>query len=131
MEEIMAQVDAQTALLPNWIHVWMNWMMAINLVSIFFVWKHKSARWVLAAFIVMMPLNFLIFHLTKNIHLLGIGHIVFWIPLLIYFFKTDFKDGLFANRTLYDIWLLLLSITFVISIVFDVRDIFLVATGTK
>ena len=127
----MAEVNAQMANVPTWVHGWMNWMMAINLVSLVFIWKHVAARWVLGAFIIMMPLNFLIFHLTHNIHLLGIGHIIFWIPLLVYFFKTEFQEGLFSNKTIYGIWLLLLSATFVISLLFDFTDIVLVLSGAK
>ena len=128
MEELDAAMKAGTSLAVQY---WMNWMLLIFASSLFFVWKDKPARVVLAAFILTMPIGFAIWSMTKNVHLLGIAHLLIWLPLLVYLYIKVIKTQEFELKSLYGVWLILLSSTILVSLVFDVRDVFLVLTGTK
>jgi CDP-diglyceride synthetase len=131
MVEIINSMNAQMANLPNPVQMWMNWMMLMFLCSILFVWKYKTARWVLASFLLSMPLAMFVYYLTNTVHLLGIVHIIIWLPLLIFIYRVDLKSESFKKMSPYGIWTLLLASTIVISLAFDVRDIYLVSIGNK
>ena len=128
MEELDAAMKAGTS---QAVQYWMNWMLVVFASSLFFVWKHKPARLVLAAFILTMPIGFAIWIMTKNVHLLGIAHLFIWLPLLVYLYIKVIKTQEFKLKSLYGVWVTLLSSTILVSLVFDVRDLFLVLTGSK
>jgi len=131
MTEIFNSMNTQMSILPNLVQIWMNWMMFIFLSSIFFVWKYKTARWVLVSFFLTMPLGIFVYYLTNTVHLLGIPHIIIWLPLLIFLYRLDFKSESFKKASPYGVWVILLATTIVVSLIFDVRDIFLVSIGSK
>lgn len=124
-------MNTQMANLPNPVQMWMNWMMLIFLSSILFAWKYKTARWAIISFLLTMPLAMYIFYLTNTVHLIGIAHIIVWLPLLIFVYRVDIKSGSLKKISPHGIWAILLVTTIAISLVFDVRDIVLVATGKK
>jgi len=128
MEELDAAMKAGTS---QAVQYWMNWMLLIFASSLFFVWKHKPARIVLAAFILTMPVGFVIWMMTKNVHLLGIAHLLIWLPLLVYLYLKVLRTKDFEVKSIFGIWVILLSSTIFISLIFDVRDIFLVFTAAK
>lgn len=113
------------------VRVWVNWMVAIFLVSILFTWKHTSARIILAAFILTIPVALLTWELSGNVHLLGIPHLIVWLPLAVYLVKTEIAGNITRLKSAYGIYIMLLLFTIVTSLVFDIRDIILVSTGMK
>jgi len=129
--ELMKEANAQMAATPQLVQYWMNWMAVIFFVSILFVKNHKGARYALVA----MPLTMLtalgIFYFSRNVHLFGIAHLMFWLPLLIYLVKKEIKGDQFELKSRYGVWVSLLCLTISISLVFDIRDIFLVVIGKK
>ena len=131
MVEIITEINAQMFLLPPMIQYWMNWMLAIFMGSMFFIMRHKPARMVMLTFVVSMPVALLLFYFTENIHLFGIVHLVLWLPLLIFLFKKVLKAPDFKMQSLYGVWVILLSNTIFISLLFDIRDIALVLLGKK
>lgn len=136
MEEFNAAMMAGTS---ETVKVWMNWMSTVFLASLIFVWKFKAARFTFLALLLTGVGAVIVWTLTKNIHLLGIVHLVVWFPLAVYLWKTVLskptRSELSPNPTLYSraffIWVILLFATIVISLLFDVRDIYLVLTGAK
>ncbi len=136
LDDINAAMEVGTS---DAVKVWMNWMSIVFIASLIFVWKYKPARWVLAALIATMIGAVIVWTLTRNIHLLGIVHLIVWLPLAIYLWKSvlsnSAKTSLAESPSLYDrsffIWICLLFATIVISLIFDVRDIFLVMQGMK
>lgn len=121
----------------NAVKMWINWMGIIFLSSLFFVWKRKPARYVLLAMLLTLPLGFLVWKLSNSIHLIGIAHLILWLPLLIYLYKVEYSKSTSSAarpdrlKSSYYIWLSLLILTIVISLIFDVRDIALVLMGQK
>lgn len=130
MEELNAAIEAGTS---DAVKIWMNWMGAIFYSSVLFVWKSWSARFALLSFLLTMVFGIGIWMLTKNVHLLGLPHIVLWVPLAVYVFrgvlsKTPAASGNFSGwlaRAHYG-WAVLLFATIMISLAFDFRDVALV-----
>ena len=113
------------------VRIWLSWLMIIFLSSIIFVWKYKSARIVLASFILTLPIAILVFSISNSAHLIGIAHIIVWGPLAFYLINSDLRRSSFQRRSPYGIWIILLLGTIAVSIVFDVRDITLVLLEMK
>jgi hypothetical protein len=68
---------------PVWVQVWVAWMGLVNMASLVFL-RRPEARVILGAFagnfIFMNPL----FTMNGFNRLLGLSHVVFWTPLVIY-----------------------------------------------
>ncbi len=128
---MMDQINTQVEMLPAVIRYWVNWMGIIFLISVIFVWKKKSAQFVLLSMVLTIPVALGVFYWTETIHLLGVAHILVWVPLFYYLAKYEMKSESFSFKSIYGIWLCLLMTTISISLVFDVRDIALVITGNK
>ncbi len=128
MQEMELAILAATS--PS-VQIWMNWMLIIFLLSILFVWKYKPARAVLAAFVLTVPIALMVFNLWSSAHLIGIAHLLLWVPLAYYLFSKEFKNPQFNVKSFYGVWLVLLMATIAISVVFDIRDIVLVLLGEK
>ncbi|MFT5220214.1 MAG: hypothetical protein ACI9LO_001238 [Planctomycetota bacterium] len=128
MEEMQLAIDAATT--PT-VQLWMNWMLIVFAISILFLWKSVPARYVLGTFILSGFTGLLLFKLTGEVHLLGISHLLLWMPLAIYLYFKVLKQELFKLRSIYGLWIVLLMTTIVISLLFDIRDIALVVMGAK
>lgn len=131
MDAMNAAMEAGTS---DAVKLWMNWMMLVFAASLIFMWKFKPARWVFAAFLATGFVGFGIWSATQNIHLLGLAHLLLWLPLAVYLWKTVLSSAAkpaWANNKIFFFWICLLFLTIIISLVFDVRDIFLVLTGVK
>lgn len=113
------------------VQLWINWMGIVFMASILFVWKHKSARMALGAMLLTLPLAFFIYNMSGSIHLIGIAHMVFWGPLTYYLISHEIRTPAFNIKSTYNIWLVLLTATIIISLIFDVRDTYLVLMGQK
>lgn len=131
LQDINAAMETGTTAL---VKVWMNWMGLIFMASIFFVWKHWPAR---IAFLALIATGFAVINIwsqTKNVHLFGVAHILIWGPLAVYLWSQVISSKSRAaaqTHKLYFIWAVLLFLTIVISLIFDVRDIYLVMKDLK
>ncbi len=131
MEDFNAAMQAGTS--PA-VQMWMNWMMVIFLASVLFVWRHTPARVVLGAFFLTGLAGLAIWGMTGNIHLLGIAHLVIWLPLAVYLWKKVLSRktrSTLRRHKAFFVWVCLVFATIAISLMFDVRDLFLVFTGAK
>jgi len=132
MKEIFLQMvpAIQEAITPA-VRMWLYWIATIFLASIIFVREYKSARIVLAAFVLTLPVAILVFGISNSAHLIGIAHITVWGPLAFYLIKSDLMRSSFLYRTPYGVWIILLLSTIAVSFVFDIRDIVYVFLGMK
>ncbi len=128
MEEMEAAIDAATSDVTK---IWMDWMMIIFLSSLIFVYRRLSARFIFASLILSMPIAIWIFETTKSPHLIGIAHIVVWLPLAIYLVKAEVVEKIEKIKSPYGIYITLLLSTIVISLFFDIRDAILIAFDMK
>lgn len=122
---------AQFATLSPAVLAWVAWMIICFLASLLFVRSHKPARFTLLTSALTMILGTAIFAVSNNIHLLGIAHIVLWIPLAIYLLQREIRTESFEFGSTYGIWTAALMTTIVVSLLFDARDIVLVIMGAK
>lgn len=120
------------------VRIWMYWMMFIFFTSLVFVAKFKPARWIFTSIIATAVLAIITWKITENIHLFGIPHIIVWTPLAVYLWKSTLSPSArLASQTIgayskaHFIWVTLLFVTIIISLVFDVRDFYLVMIGAK
>lgn len=128
MEEMEIAINATTS---DVVKIWMNWMMIIFLSSIFFTYRHVSARFIFISLFVGIPIALVIFNITKSPYLIGASHIIVWIPLAIYLVKTEVIGKADKLKSVYGIYLMLLLATIVISLFFDIRDTALILLGMK
>ncbi|HWP67003.1 MAG TPA: hypothetical protein VNO26_13975 [Candidatus Limnocylindria bacterium] len=71
---------------PAWLQLWIAWMGLVNLASVGFL-RHVQARWVLGAFLAAGALMNLLYATNGFNRLLGLGHVVFWTPLVVYLWR--------------------------------------------
>jgi len=131
---MMTEINTQMSALSTPVQIWVNWMMLVLLLSVFFIRKHRPARFVFLAFLITMPAAMAIFYFAHNVHLFALAHIMVWTPLLVYLIRIRKSEGLkrlIKIRGPYELWQTLLMSTLFISLIFDVRDVFLVLIGEK
>ncbi len=104
---------------PLWVVVWVSWLGTMNAASIFFL-RHREARWVLAAFASAAIFVHVLFAVNGFNRLLGLAHLVFWTPLLVYLWNAL---GRIAATSGYGVWLRLLFASNAISLLFDFTDV--------
>ena len=124
MLEALEQGYAQIILLPQSVQMWMNWLNIVFLMGLFFVKNHRAARWSLVAYLAGFLVGAVIFYYTVSIALLGVTHIVCWLPLLIYLVRTKAIKWQLQVSSVYEVWVILLALTIAISLFFDFRDLF-------
>lgn len=125
---MQAAINAATS---SAVKIWMNWMLAIFVLSIVFVWNHKTARVIFGAFLLTLPLAMYIFNITGLVPLLGLAHIIVWVPLAIYLIIDEVMRHTFEFKTPYGIYVVLLLVTIIISLFFDIRDSIPILLGMK
>ena len=101
---------------PLWVPVWVFFLMLVNVASIGF-WSEPLAKAVFVTFMLSAMLMMGLYAKFGFEKILGLGHIL-WIPLLAYILielpsaSDDFKN-----------YLTILSISMVVSLVFDIIDV--------
>lgn len=104
---------------PLWLQAWVFWMTIINTASIAFV-RHAGGRVALGAWIGNLIFMTLLFETAGYVRLLGLSHVIFWTPLVIYLFVSRAN---IANQGIYSYWALILGITNSVSLVIDYIDV--------
>ena len=113
------EARTQILSLPRTTQNWMLWMNVVFLAGLLFVFSHESACWVLVAYVVCFPVAVPIYRYTRDVAMMGISHILFWTPLLIYLLLEATGDSTFSLLSLYGVWMVLLMLTITISVAFD------------
>jgi len=112
---------------PWWLLIWLIWLGFVNVASIAF-WSEVEARWVLAAFVGAFLLMMALYELNGFNRFLGLGHIVFWTPLLFYLYQR--LTNVIGPR-LFETWLRVLLATNGLSLVIDYVDVFRYLMGDR
>ena len=106
---------------PTWVLVWVNVMVAVLALSIAFSFSYREARWILLGVTLGMLGTIGAYALFGFTRLLGLGHILFWTPTLIYIVTV--RGWKTYHKTLFSRWLILAAIIIGISLAFDVVDL--------
>jgi len=99
---------------------WVAWLVILNLGAVVFVWRHVEARWVLGAMLANMPFMNMLFYFFGYTRILGLSHIIFWTPLLIYLWRRRKKIEL---KSPFGIYIHLLFVSDFISLLIDFSDV--------
>ncbi|MGC6498682.1 MAG: hypothetical protein ACON4C_00700 [Henriciella sp.] len=114
----------QIKAMPAAVQIWMRWLNISFLIGLVFLKEHDGARWALIAYAASFPAAFLIFYLTRRIHLTGLPHLVFWSPLLVYLPISVSAGPGVDLISAYHLWLVLLWLTIAICVILDLRALF-------
>jgi hypothetical protein len=111
MGELLAQ--------PPWLLAWVNWMGVVNLASLAFL-RRTEARWTITAFAASFATMNLLYAVVGYERLLGLAHVLFWTPLLIFVAPRLQRHG---SDSAYGLWLRILVATNGLSLVVDYADV--------
>jgi hypothetical protein len=109
---------------PLWVSLWVLFLMIINMGSIAF-WHESAAQLILTTFLVSAMLMMGLYSRYGFEKILGLGHVP-WIPLLAYVL-TQIPTA----EAAFQIYLVVLSVSIVISLVFDMIDVWKYFTSRK
>ncbi|MFQ5457380.1 MAG: hypothetical protein ACE5FC_02845 [Myxococcota bacterium] len=104
---------------PRWLQAWVGWLLLVNTGALVF-WKVREARiifWVFAANAVFMTA---LCELNGYNKLLGISHVLFWTPMLVWLVP---KLPGFDRAAGFGKWVVVLAATDAISLVIDYADV--------
>ena len=119
MEGLMAQ--------PLWVKAWVGWLMLVNMGSLAFI-KRAEARWVFGAFMGAGIAMMVMAELNGFNRLLGLGHVIFWTPVLVYLFlRRERLD----YGTPFGKWAVVLMISYALSLLMDYIDVVRFALGDR
>lgn len=119
----VAQVEQEVyiAALPQWVQLWMNWMMIVlgpsALIAAIF---RVEARWLVLAVLLTIPATMAMGVYVGWNGLWGLTHIVLWGPVAIYMAR---RFSQIEVKSIYGVWYVLALATLWISLVFDAKDI--------
>jgi hypothetical protein len=106
---------------PTWVLAWVNAMVAILALAIPFSFGYREARWILLGVVLGMIGTIVAYALFGYTRLMGLGHILFWGPTLIYIVTV--RGWKTYHKTLFSRWLILAAIILGTSLAFDVVDL--------
>jgi len=119
MMEVMQAFIAEAEKQPLWVQIWLNILGPVNIAAVFFVFKSRLAWIVLGAITLSFFGILYLYSELGYVRLLGLPHIVFWTPMLLYFWKVVPKlEPSLLKKYLY----LVMSVNF-ISLLFDYVDV--------
>lgn len=120
--DIMNQFNADmVANSPAWVPVWVNAMVAVLALSIPFSFIRKEARWILLGTALGMAGTIVAYSQFGYSRILGIGHVLFWTPTLIYIWSI--RERWNVGATWFGKWVVLAGLVMLISLVFDFADV--------
>ena len=124
MESLQAAMAAQNvyvAALPQWVQLWMNWMVVcLFLGSLVFAIFKTEARWLLLANLILIVATMALGMTIGWNGLWGSTHLVIWTPVVVYFIR---RWPMIEKRSLYGVWFVLALATMIISLIFDAKDV--------
>lgn len=117
-------LDQAIATSPAWVQTWVMWIQIVLFASLatFLIWRAtwKDAAILVVANIAMFATMIWLYSQVGFVRLLGLPHIIFWVPLVVYFVMR-LRSGVMP--TIPRIATLFLLSTLVISLAFDFADV--------
>ncbi len=112
---------------PLWLQLWIQWMVVANLGGVAFIIGSRDVQWHLrpepAVVVVTMVANVLfmgwLFEQVGYVRLLGLSHVIFWTPLLIWLWRR--RQGIVGRVLPGYLWTV--GLTNTVSLVIDYVDV--------
>jgi len=112
---------------PLWLQMWVGWMMVVNSAAIVFL-SHREARIALGVWIGNAISMTVLAEMVGFTRLLGLCHVVWWTPLVIYLWMQ--RDR-FDAKGAFTRWIYILIATNVASLVVDYIDVIRFILGER
>ncbi len=115
-----ATLDAAIMAQSLWLQAWVGWMVVVNVIGALAFIRRAEAKWVLLAMLGNYILMSWLYGQFGYQRILGLAHVVFWTPLLIYLWRRRAQWGLsgFSGK-----WIAVLFTTNFTSLVIDYADV--------
>jgi len=124
MMEAIAGMDADVAKLPQWVQIWINILVPVLLIGTVVLFFNAATRKLAVVCLVLLVLGgatVIFLHSQMGmVRLLGLGHIIFWLPLLIIMVKrlrTHSLTGVFRFA------MIVIAVTLTATLAFDIVDV--------
>ncbi len=125
LQALSADIAAGT----QWVYWWVNYMSLVFVLAIPFSFVRVEARWTLLALALQFPALVWLHSQIGYVRLLGITHVIFWTPLLVYLWSR--RNRWKIRETLAGKWIALLFATMAVSLVIDYTDVVRYALGDR
>lgn len=108
---------------PQWVMIWVMFMMASFICGLFFVWNHPIARWVVGGMFAGMAAGLIagnVIGVQASLSgFIALIHIVFWSPGL---YQLLSKRPFMQPTSAFSIWSAVITFVILFSFIFDIRD---------
>ncbi|AFY69843.1 hypothetical protein Pse7367_1554 [Thalassoporum mexicanum PCC 7367] len=124
-----AQIGYSWLSMKTWVKVWLIWLNLVLWSAAFFLFDPIAQYTLLSLIPAFGIIVAIAYYYGGLVRLLGIGHLIPWIPLLIYLelrFLTDLVGAklTYSDRPLFFIWAMLLEVSLGICLLLDVYDLY-------
>ena len=119
--ELAQQFQANVNSGPIWVKYWVDFMGLVFALAIPFSFIRVEARWAVLVMLLTVPTMLALYSQVGYVRLLGLPHVILWTPFLIYLLGR--RHAWRVRETIAGKWLLLLTITIIISLAFDYADV--------
>ena len=114
--------------MKTWVKIWLFWLNLVLLSSVLFVDDPLGRYTLLSLLPTIMLLLFIAYRYAGLVRLLGVGHLIPWLPLLIYAELRLWTNWvgpkiIFINSPSLYVWAVTLVLCLTICLVFDVYDV--------
>ena len=121
LDAIDAATTAYSNGLPEWVQLWMLFMMLSLVPGLVFMFRYAEARVLVASVLYSFVMTTFINAATDGPTLLwGLAHLLFW-PIPVIYTALRFRQ--INWRSIYGYWLALACSVMTVSVIFDVRDV--------
>ena len=107
---------------PQWVILWIYFMMVSFAGSLLFVKNHAEARWVAGCFVIGVVLTMIItrgFGMPSLSGFIALMHLIAWTPALLVLLK---RRPFLGPLSAFSVWSGVMTFVILFSFVFDIRD---------
>jgi hypothetical protein len=107
---------------PQWVQIWVGFMMASFMAGVLFVRNHVIARWVVGgvlAGLIFGAIAGAVFGVPNYSGFIALVHIIFWTPAL---YQLLTKRPFLGERSAFTVWSGGITLVICFSFIFDIRD---------
>lgn len=127
-ESMPADLGAAIAASANWVQIWVQILVVVNLAAVFFILTRKDGKFSVRIEAIAIVVSFFLAGAMMTgmytqigfVRLLGLPHLIFWLPVYVWLL-VKFRRGVFSSPFKY--YLLLYFLIAGMSLVIDLADV--------